>query len=324
MAADQKNKSSINISDILLYGAPAAIVALIASILTITGAVSDVLERVQEPHRSIYSAGLVVFALLLVLVFTLLLVLMRQRTIFAKNISAVRDQHTNELGAAKNKYVKVWDRTTRSIDAIVSKLYDIEETRWKFTKVSEVYTIEDDGTTLVERRYTVEAGDKPAQIWRVMIDADQSADNIEYLEGLSLEINAEAPINSEAVEYLLYVDKPLHKKIAVFFLPEITAGQERKVKMTYRWPGFARDLISGNSTVFSFNYRTCDPTDTADVEIEFRVSKKIGTTGIEMGSVAEGNMNWSTQDSASYTIHKFTCPDMGMNHRELRIRLLRG
>ena len=79
------------------------------------------------------------------------------------------------------------------------------------------------------------------------------------------------------VRYLLIENEPFRKTFALIFIPPIEPGQPpRRFRTSYRWKRFAGDLVSKGKTDFEFGFVSYSPTDTADVEMEFRFARALG------------------------------------------------
>jgi hypothetical protein len=185
-----------------------------------------------------------------------------------------------ELTAFRTRAEKELFGMIRAVRAIVNKLYLIERPRWRFTTVRTKYRIDGEGNGTVEHLYHIEAGPVPAQVWKVDISADQTAEDVGWLDEISLTVDSLDLVEGKDVQYLLFVNEPKVKKIAIFFLPEIVSGETRKIRITYRWQGFARDLITRNETTFLHSFKTCDPADAADVECIYEFADTLGRVSV--------------------------------------------
>ncbi len=309
----------------LIFGAPAAALSILASVLQFFGFFSELLAGVEAGHRSFYAGAFVIVLLLASLCLSIgwfaldqrrrrEVELSRQEKLHDEGMKRIKD----ELDASREQLVQ----TTHAIEKIISKAYDLGETRWKFTEVEEIYTVQADGTTKVERSCLVEVGSKPALIWLIDLNPDGSADPIISLKQIDFQVSVSAADKGESIEYILYKDAPNEKQIAAFFLPEIVAGQRRRVNLSYTWPGFARDLIIEGHTDFEFSYRSCEPTDVANVKIELRFAISIGHVTVEQISPHVKGDSVTRSDIQGFQVFRYTNGELPMHHRTLRLKVL--
>lgn len=325
--------SDKSLSAWVLFGAPAALLAILSGVLGAVGALEPLVAWAEQPYRTVLTGlGIVIVALLYVSVvlYAYISRVKQKHNIIAKNLDSELKLANAEHNRIQQKMSSDHENLKRqlsgqisAVDSIVHRLYDIDHTRWKFTSVHETYTISAGGDAIIERKYTVEAGMYPAQIWRLDIFADNSADPVEYLSDLHLKIEVVDPPNGEDLRYLVYDNSSKRKRLAIFFLPEIAPAEERNIVLTYKWPGFARDLIAINRTVFSMRFRTSDPDDTADVTTEIRVANDVGSTMLEnMNPTVDGD-EISEYSTEAYKIFTYRNHALPMHERHIRLKLFR-
>lgn len=307
----------------LIFGAPAAALSALATILDYVGFFSDLLAGVDGQHRPFYTGALVVIFFLISVCLSVSWFAIdqkRRREAELRDLSQSYEDSMKSLNEELLASRERWVHATKAIDKIISKTYNLDETRWKFTEVHETYTVLANGTTRVERTHLVEVGDKPALIWKIDINPDGSADPIISLQQIDFQISVSGAQNGESIEYILYDDRPNEKRIAAFFLPEIVSGERRKVNLSYTWPGFARDLVIAGQTDFEFCYRTCEPTDVADVKIELRFAIALGQVNVEQISPHIDGDSILRTDTPGFQVFRYSNAKLPMDHRELRLR----
>lgn len=214
---------------------------------------------------------------------------------------------------------------TLATDQIVNRLYSIDRPRWKYTKVIGKYVVSADGSAEVEMLYEIEAGPEPAHIWHFSIDADESAQPIEWLDEVNLKVESLDQIEGKDVRYLPFRVTPKLKKIAIFFLPEIHQGDRRKVKITYKWPGLAADLIHRKRTVFEHRFATCDPTDRAEVSYTYLFSSEIGMIDIHAltNLTQQDKLEEIAQPSINMMGWCYSNPSLSMDGRKIAFAVTR-
>lgn len=226
----------------------------------------------------------------------------------------------------KSRAEKELKGTTLAVSTIVNRLYPIDRPRWRFTKVVGKYLIDDDGNGDIDMLYHIEAGPQPAIVWRFDILADDTAEEIQWLDQINLRVESLDAMEGKDVKYLLFGDGARRKSIAIFFLPEISEGETRKVHITYKWPGLAKDLFTSGKTTFSHVFRTCDPQDTADVEYTYLFSSTVTGLSIDREStVAPGDTLEVVSDPATRTFGwRYKNVALPMDDRRLAFAVTQG
>ncbi len=218
-----------------------------------------------------------------------------------------------------------YDGTIRSVGQIAQRLYHDDATRWRFTEAKEVITVFEDGTCEIHRHFVISASDtQPAQVWRVEIFADETAEPIQFIGDIGFRVTCLGN-GPETVKYLVSKNDFRNKEITIFFLPEILPNTERTVELSYRWDQFAADLREKNSTVFAFKYQSCDQDDLANYHLEFRFAKSLGQIKLEADFPDLGGDFTDTHGGPEDEYHTWVYkhPELPMYQRTLKFTATR-
>ncbi|HEX6859186.1 MAG TPA: hypothetical protein VF138_03160 [Caulobacteraceae bacterium] len=293
----KRTRGAESLLDYLIFGGPALIFATLWLLFEVQDAFSPVLAAAYDVKidwaKRDYTVRISPVLSFVIVALFYLCVSFFAYIIKVKTKNLALKEKTSELAAvggelqrlrgAEVKAKSEVEGATLAVEQIVNRLYSIDRPRWRFTRVIAKYEIDVDGNGAVELLYDIEAGPVPAHIWRFSIDADSSADPVQWLDEIDLKVESLDRLEGKEVRYLLFRNHPHSKRLAIFFLPEISAGETRKVKISYRWPGLARDLLVLGKTNFVHQFNTCDPKDAA--EIEYTYLFKAGIGGLEIHNV---------------------------------------
>lgn len=226
-------------------------------------------------------------------------------------------------GSLAKRFKRISSEFAAGVDAnkeIVQQMYKAGVgTRLRYAQVRMTFNVKADGTCDVVREYIFEAGDEPIQVWKMYVAADQSAKRLYDTQSLKVladdkvDFGSSVPHNGDhcGLKYLVFLNDPLKKELAFFFLPQIEPRTKRAVRIAYSWPKYAADLKIKGSTWFSFEFKTADPADSAALDLVFNFDKALGPvvvdgkndfrTGEILSSEAtsEGNLTWSLKSPAS-------------------------
>jgi predicted MPP superfamily phosphohydrolase len=97
--------------------------------------------------------------------------------------------------------------------------------------------------------------------------ADETSPEVHYLDELDFSVRLVGKTEEDDEIYYLQTDNfPRRKRVVVFFFPEIDKRQ-RKVEVTYRWPGYFAKLIQKGTDDLGFDWRR--PVHWAEIRILF-------------------------------------------------------
>ena len=186
---------------------------------------------------------------------------------------------------------------------VARRLFDVDTPRWQIVESIENITVEDGGSCVVEREFELTAGDESAQVWKIEITADDTAEPVRYIGLLDFTLECVGEDDHE-ICYMVTKNQWRYKEITVFFLPEIRRGETRKIKLSYTWDGFARDLIKYDRTTFILQYKSANTDQVCRVSATLKFKDTLGDVGIKLENSDIG-ANPQRRQVDGYTIYHY-------------------
>jgi hypothetical protein len=193
------------------------------------------------------------------------------------------------------------DRLVARINSVVNKLYgDADVRRFNFTDITESYEVSARCDLRGSHRYVMKGGSDPTHFWRQVVFSDGSSPALESFEALGY--SAKVLDAGKSVEYVELEDSDRAKAVAVFFLPEIKAGETRTLEVEYSWPGFMNDLITKDRSDFEIAYKSENLAATSKLELAFKFARALGEIEIQDITPKPAAAAWDCQRSDNWTI----------------------
>jgi hypothetical protein len=191
--------------------------------------------------------------LLSLIVAVVLLVVFLVRARFVS--SRPRSDLEMELAKLNERYEVATMTLRETMDAasrVREQLFPISEVPAKNIRSREsTYIIRSNFDVEAKHIYEVEAADRPLHFMEIFSDVEEGADGADYLYDIKFKVNDG---NGKPLAYIPSLNEPRHKRVMVYFLPQVVPGEARprKVVLTYSWPGMFKQLAFVGSEPFEW------------------------------------------------------------------------
>lgn len=198
------------------------------------------------------------------------------------------------------------DKLAAKFSLVLSKIYDLDQPRFNIVEIEEHYEISNHGDVRAELTYEICAGQKPAHFWRHKMNADDYAKEIERLDETKFHVES---LNGGEVETIPTRDGPRNKEVGIFFLPELSPGKSKRLKVTFSWPGYFADLWRKDRSVFVWCFRSENTQDVAKVRLCLKFAKEIKQPIVRpLFRCSQESMSWNSTDA--WNIFQYECPQL--------------
>ncbi len=209
--------------------------------------------------------ALLIFAAYVTYALFLLSRSLRERRI---NTLSVYDIQNNEIQRMK----KIDEKRMEYLGKLVHQLYgESNRARHNIISVEAKYFVGENGDMSVEKVITLQATRLPVQFYKFFVEGDDMSMQAAGMEDIDFKV--ESLDNNCDVVYLLITNRVRHKQIVIWFLPEIQVGKERRIKITYKWPGLLRGLQLRRKIDFSWKYTSLDSDWKGNIKFRFKFSE---------------------------------------------------
>lgn len=209
------------------------------------------------------------------------------------SVTVSKQAVTDSLRAANEAtqvYARTWLGTLQAATAIAEGLHsDAEGPRHTFELMRYEYGLAANGDQLCTVTYHLRpaAGVAGVQLFRHFMSVEPDAPAAGFLHDVDFLVR-DLDGGEKSVAYLQTVNEPRAKRCALFLLPEVVAGQTRRVEVKWRWPrGFAKLLETGEEKI-ELTVRSAEPIAAVEIVVNSELpAVRLEKTAPDGGGQAE-------------------------------------
>jgi hypothetical protein len=189
----------------------------------------------------------------------------------ADTLQAALESFSKENRQLRNAY----KRSHEVVARVVRDLYPVAEgLRHQFNSISNHTIIHANGDITMTATFVITpCSEQPIHFWETGLWADPESAKMPFIDDIKLEI---LDLGNTHVTYLPTLDEGWEKTFCVFFLPQIKPQESRKIKLVYRWPGYAPHFLNGDRIWFEWSYKTGLPNQPVGLEFILDIDQLIG------------------------------------------------
>jgi predicted MPP superfamily phosphohydrolase len=177
--------------------------------------------------------------------------------------------HTARLRAPEDleKLRRAFEETMAASRQITTRIWQRLQSHIIFDGQQIEFKVEAQGDTTVTGVYSVQSSQPVPFVPFELVSDDETSPEVPYLEELGFRVKLVGRTKKDdEVLYLQTDNFPRRKRLVFFFFPEIDARQ-RKIEVTYRWPGLFTKLIQQGTDDLAFEWRR--PVRRGEIRVRF-------------------------------------------------------
>lgn len=206
------------------------------------------------------------FEIVILLCFALLIIVSTMYFVAQSTINSI------QLSANKRTEValKTLDGMMDAAFKIRQQLIPRKQPFSSFTLCKSQYLIDKDFSCEVVREFHLKATGTGINFFEVTIGAEEDAIPVEYLLDLNFQVKDLSQHGHFELAYLPTANRPRDKRVIIYFLPFIDPVEQepRKIKVSYKWPGYFLHLKNYSKEMLMFSFPLVDIKDIELLECE--------------------------------------------------------